>query len=128
MNIQFAYTISPKVKWSTNNFIELNERINKIISSCNIDLNEKIKTLYVGILYLNDEHFDKLNARKLRTSLSKQSVSIEVKIPQDLTTWDDIERLIISEIINAIKIIVNKKYIKSNEIINLLLKTFQLTG
>ena len=124
MDIRFEYTRSPNGKWSTDSFIELNERITKFISNCNIDINDKVNTLYVGIMILCDDHFDRLPAGKLNFSLSKNNMGIDVKIPLELKDWLDVEKYVIVEIIKALEVAIKRKHVKNDEIISVLSHTF----
>ena len=118
MKIQFAYTKSMVTKWSIDTFIVFNEKINKhLMTYVDQGNNDKINTLYLGILYLDDRFFYRLEARKLRFSLSNKSMSIEVKIPLECIEWKEIERLIIEEIIEAIEIGIKRKHIQGNSLI-----------
>lgn len=50
MKIQFAYTKSMDTKWSTDAFIEFNDKINKhLMTYADIGNNDKINTLYLEL-------------------------------------------------------------------------------
>lgn len=120
MEIHFAYTMSENTKWSISHFTELNERINTSLLNCEINVTDKINTIYVGILYLEERFFDQLKARKPRVSLLKRDMCMEVKIPIENIEWLEIEKLIIHCIVSALKIAVKKKYINDKKIIAIL--------
>ena len=120
MVIYFAFTQSENTKWPTKTFVEFNDKINEYLSGYETNSTDKVETIYVGILYLEEKLFDQLEARKLKFSLSNREMSIEIKIPLDFTEWKDIEKLLISEIIKALEVGLKRKYFKNNSIIKLL--------
>ena len=124
MNILFAYTRSSNGKWSTDLFIESNERVTKLLAGCHININDRINILYVGIMILCDDHFDRLSQRKLHFSLSKNYMEAEVKIPLEFTDWKDVEQYVVIEIIKALEVAIKRKYIRSDEVISVLSHAF----